>query len=297
MFHIAEELQLLGHQVFIIRAYGSDDGARIYQPFVPVIDDNVEVDLAICGWWPLAQKVMESDAKWKGAFLMHDERINHPAAAASFYLPWQFWLVTAPWVGRVLDGKTKAPVHVFNTSYERDWFYPRDNKVDKEVVFFSRWQKRKNPELGYAAMNLLKKRRPDIKIVTFDSDPLPAGVVSQFSDRHERPTKNEMGKLFSEATVYVQAAREGYGTLVLEAGASGTPSVTPDRDGCELFPEGSVLLADEKAEDIVEKVIQLVDNADMREAQTKKILEFAASFTWTDTTKLINDFITKVCVS
>lgn len=269
---MANYLKRKGHDVFLV----ADHNTTPYNIEVPIVTEvEGELDVAIATWWPTCGAVQNSRAKKKGYLVQHDESICLDEGTAAkvnetYKMPWDFCITIAPWLKDFLKDFEQYNTVMFTPFVDYTHFKDWGNKDAKTVLYFSRPLERKRYREGMFALKIIKEQRPDIKIVTFDTDPLPEEFT--FVDKHViAPQGETLGRLYSEATVYMQATPiEGFGTLSLEAIACGTAVVTPDRGGTATFGEYLIQYVESNALEIAEKCIYLIDNPDVR-GQLEKV--------------------------
>lgn len=253
-----------------------------------------EYDLAIATWCMTAPYVQKCNAKKKGYLVQHDETISYGNEVAGTYsMPWDFMIVVSPWLKTLMEGYGNKNIHVYKPAFEPKVFVPYQNKVPDRVLYFARHYMRKNHKTAYKALEIIKERRPQTEIVTFDSEPLR--INYPFISKHygEVLSLGDMAKLYSSAAVYMQATPiEGFGILSLESMACGTAVVTPDEKGTEGFGEGVIQYCDPyDPSDIADKVIYLLDHPKEREVIERNGRIAIQDFSWVKEGAKLNEFL------
>ena len=236
-------------------------------------------DIAIATWCMTVPQVQGSGARLKGYLVQHDEGISYGLGAYETYkLPWDFAIATASWTQNFMKKRTKT--HLYIQGIDHELFYRHMDKNLKQVLFFLRKSHRKNWEVGFEALRLIKQKRKDISTVTFDMEPIEK---PDFIDKHIVALPYEkMSELYSESTVYMQSTPyEGFGALVMECMASGTMVVTPDRVGTEDFASDIVDYVDAyNPTEIAERCIYWIDHPLERKVLELKGMDRVKEFTW-----------------
>ncbi len=301
ILEIANGLSAKGHEVYLV---SDEKGVETMIPikgpktvFEEDLADIGQLDLAIATLWNSVWSVQRCNTKKRGYMVQHDERISwEPKIVEPTYrIKWDFCITIAPWLKRMMEGFGQENVYLLSPATDKEVFKPYGNKLPDRIIYFSRGLIRKNPSLGFAALEHIKNVRPDIEIVTFDSSPLPAAF--EFVDQHiQNPSQEELGKLYSSATVYMQSAPiEGYGLLAIEALSCGTAVVTPDVAGPEVFAfdeKGPIIrFAELTKEDISKQCLRLIDNPEERRDLEERGLKAASQITWPDEVEKLERFI------
>ena len=233
-----------------------------------------------------ADKIAQRIGAKSGYIVQHDESITYGDIVNKTYrVNWDFLITISPWLKRFLNGYGHTNIGMFMPGIDLSVYKPYNNKKPKTVCFYSRDMVRKRTDIGIKALEIIKKKRPDIEIHTydlFDKPKINCDVI------HHKGLQNEtMAELLSMCTVAMQSTPfEGFGTMSLEPMACGTAVVTPDMKGTEGFDKDTILYSKLDAEDIADRVIHLIDNDKQRKRRVKNGLKFAKTIT---TKRMIDD--------
>ena len=208
-------------------------------------EDIPDGDVVIATWWETAEWVGALAAS-KGAkvyFVQGHEVFPHLPVArcrATYRLPLHK-IVVARWLREVMDTEYgDTHVDVVPNSVDREQFFaPARGKQDAPTVgFLYSRATLKGLDVSLAALQLVRERVPDLRVIAFGSErppgdlPLPAGAEFSLS-----PAQDEIRNLYARCDVWVTASRsEGFNLPAMEAMACRTP-VVATRTG---WPEEAV---------------------------------------------------------
>jgi glycosyltransferase involved in cell wall biosynthesis len=172
-----------------------------------------------------------------------------------------------------------ARVHVIPHAIDHALFRPGNESREQFLLYPARPWRHKNHARLFEAFALLRKSRPDLRLVLTGGgleqlDALPAGI-----ERRGVVPAEELASLYRRAACLVfPSLYEGFGLPPLEAMASGCP-VAAARAGAipEVCDDAAVLFDPEDAEAIAAGVLE----AEARAAELSEHgLAHAAGFTW-----------------
>jgi glycosyltransferase involved in cell wall biosynthesis len=158
------------------------------------------------------------------------------------------------------------------------------------VVYAGRHIKEKRIDALVRGLAWARERRPGLRLELYGDGPDRGRVESvvkelgleQFVRFAGRRPEEEVGHAFARAACAATASeREGYGLIVVEAAAHGTPSVVvsgPENAATELVHEGvnGAIAADSSAEEVGAALLRVVDAGPaLREATARWFAESA----------------------
>jgi glycosyltransferase involved in cell wall biosynthesis len=154
---------------------------------------------------------------------------------------------------------------------------PKVKRANPYLFAVLDWQPRKNLRRLVKAFELLRARRPELELLvagTTAEEPLPAGVTML----GYTPT-DELVRLHRGAAAFVYPSLyEGFGMPIVEAMASGTPTVSSSHPSLdEASGDAAVRANPEDVEAIADGIERALDE---REALVPRGLEHARRFTW-----------------
>ncbi len=162
-------------------------------------------------------------------------------------------------------------------------YYSSVPESDRDGVglIFS-WHAAKDPETTLSVIRKLRVRRPDVPIRVFGAHRRPT-ELKQVSYRRY-PTVPQARGIYSRSLVWAVCSKaEGFSMPVLEAMACGCAVVATDCGGTrDIMADGEsgFLVPPQDSERIVDKVMQLLDNRDLRERIRNNSQSAVPQFTW-----------------
>lgn len=149
----------------------------------------------------------------------------------------------------------------------------RRANVESDVIFVGRLLNHKGVDLLLRAIEILKDRRPDVRLVIIGSGPERAKLEMLVSDLGLDDNVAMLGKIEHDAEVYglmraskvlaLPSRREGFGLVVIEGNACGLPVITLDHSDNAardlIRPGVNGFLARDCAEDIADRLHAALD--------------------------------------
>ena len=219
--------------------------------------------------------------------LFFDNQFLKKLAEGTYYLPLNK-IANSIWLKNLMKEKYGYDLPVINPAIDHSVFYPREVKKEGDklrVVAFGKQTRWKGfPEL-LKAMEIVMKKRNDVEFVVYGTKrpTYESRIPYKFV---QRPSDEELAKLYSSADVFVIASwYESFPLPPLEAMACGAPVVTT-RYGTEdyAFHEKNALVVppkDPKA--LADAILRLLNDEDLREQFRKEGPKTAKKFTWDKT--------------
>ncbi len=192
-------------------------------------------------------------------------------------------------------GFKEENISVIYNGIDTEFFKPSEKSPTPLVVYINRIRKYKRPDLALKVFKLVSERVKDVEFVIVGDGPYMK-VVKEMARELGIDVKftgfvSEEGKarILSSAWVLVNtSAKEGWGLVNMEAFASGTPVVgfrvhgvkDSVKDGYNGF------LSDyEDIYDMSEKVVEIIENENLRRMLSKNARKFAEKYTWDNSAK------------
>lgn len=255
--------------------------------------DVPDADVVVATWWETAPWVQTFE-HCKGAKVYFVQDYGAPGQELEKIVPtWKlgFHIVTiADWLAALVkQHAADAFVDVVGNAVDHELFHqpPRTMPEQPTIGFVYREDWVKGYDTALQAYRLAKKEIPNLRFVTFGSQPrAQLKHLSPDVEHHERPDDQELVALYGSCTAWLFASRlEGYGLPILEAMACRTP-VIATRAGAapELIERGGgwlVPIDDAQAMANAIKEACSLSPADWAKA-SEAAHQSVASYTWAD---------------
>ena len=261
---------------------------------------------------------------------------REPVVALIHQLAREYWLLELKppisWIGYILEPKylslyKHTPTITVSESTKRDleklgferiYVVPEglnmkplgktpEKNGDPAVIFLGRLKKTKQPDHAIKAFKLVAEKISDAKLLIVGDGPLKSklhrlvkrlkleGRVTIYG----RVDEERKIELLREAQALIfPAVREGWGLVVLEANACGTPAVGYDVPGLRdsiRHGETGILVPPGDVKALTEALTHLLTDDGLREKLSKNALEWSRQFSWDKTAeeflKMINHVV------
>ena len=208
---------------------------HVLEKFRPVVDSDVpDADVVIATWWETAEWVNRLEAR-KGAkvyFVQHHEVFEYlpvDRVRATYRLPLHK-IVIARWLKDLMAAEYgDHTVDLVPNSVDRSQFFapPREKQARPTVGFLYSTAPFKGVEITLRAIEFLRKRLPELRIISFGTERPGHGVpLPQGAEFHRSPPQDALRTLYSQCDAWITASRsEGFNLPALEAMACRTPVV------------------------------------------------------------------------
>jgi len=153
-------------------------------------------------------------------------------------------------------------------------------------IFVGRLKKAKRPDHAIAAFKIIKESLPDARLwIVGDGyyrkelEKMSGGGVEIFGNV---PMKRKLELMSKAHAILVPGVREGWGLVVTEANAMGTPAIGYNIHGLrDSIRDGSTgLLCQPNPEALAERGLELMRNKEMLERLSRNALAWAGEFDW-----------------
>lgn len=164
---------------------------------------------------------------------------------------------------------------------------------------------RKNLTRLFKAWEIVSQKRKDIWLVFVGEAGLASSNMSSIGSlpprviHLNRVNDEQLVQLYVDSLCYLHPSLyEGFGLPVLEAMACGTPVITSNITSMpEIAGDAAILIDPYDIESIVEGVIQVIDNEDLRKNLRGKGLNRSKKFTWENSAQLTWEVLQQVAMS
>jgi glycosyltransferase involved in cell wall biosynthesis len=189
---------------------------------------------------------------------------------------------------RGIDTKCFSPLFADKALHEK--WSPNGSPI---ALFAGRLVKEKDIETLIEAHKILQGRNVDYKLVFVGDGPMrnvveklvPDAILAGFKNGHD------LSQAFATADVFVfPSTTESFGNVVLEAQASGLPSIVSNEGGVrELVKDGETgfISRGKDAVDLAQKMEILLTNELLRNSFSIRASEFASKKSWNEVNKIL----------
>ena len=201
-------------------------------------------------------------------------------------------------------GINEKVIHVINYGVDHSVYKPNNNKSTYPYVFYlGRLKKFKGVHLLISAMEQVVKQIPSAKLsIIGNGDAQYESELKQLTNSlnlSKNITFYEFGlrdsllqkvQTMQEAWVLAfPSIREGFGLVVVEANACGTPTIATNVPGLRetVRDQETGILVSRRADAIADAIIQILSDEDLRGRLSKKALEWSMQFDWDRTANKI----------
>ncbi|MEM1630989.1 MAG: glycosyltransferase family 4 protein [Thermofilum sp.] len=171
---------------------------------------------------------------------------------------------------------------------------PRNAPKEHRILWVSRLVRMKEPGVFLDAVAKIRVE-PTFKVFLRGDGPL-RHYLENFVRKSGLEKKvffinrigfHKMPSLYSLSTIYVHTcSQEPFGLSVLEAMGGGLPVIVPSSGGAyEVAGEAALTFKPRDSEDLAEKILSLLHDAEMYEKFSRKSLERAKGFSWKKTAR------------
>ena len=172
------------------------------------------------------------------------------------------------------------------------------------IVFIGRLKKHKLPHHAILAFLIIKKQLPDARLWVIGDGYMRKELQEKYDGNgitfYGRVNSKIKSELLSKAHItLVPATREGWGLVVTESNAVGTPVVAYNVPGLRdsvKDGETGVLTKENSPESLASTAINLLKNHSLLEQFSSRALSFSKQFSW-DTTAEVFDKIIKETIA
>jgi glycosyltransferase involved in cell wall biosynthesis len=178
-------------------------------------------------------------------------------------------------------------IHLVHEGYD---FSPLDSVGEKEpvptIIFVGRFKKAKLPDHALEAFRLAKRDIPNLRLWMVGDGYVRSGLESKntpdvtFFGRLPLDRKSEL--VSKSHVIIVPAVREGWGLVVTEANAMGTPAIGYNVPGLRDSIKDGITgrLCQPNPESMAREIVSLMKDDNKRIELSKNALEDSRQYTW-----------------
>ena len=179
---------------------------------------------------------------------------------------------------------TDKPIFVVPNGVDLEKFYEKE-KEQGTITYLGRFVPHKKLDLLIKSFIIAQKQIPSLKLFLAGYGPLQPYLKNKYDKKHNikflgKITEEQKRELLAKSWLFMLTSkREGYGIVVLEALASGTPVLLadyPENAAKELIMKGGGIIEKPDSKKLANKIIELYKNTTLYEnikSQTKKTVQ------------------------
>ena len=198
-------------------------------------------------------------------------------------------------------GIPRDRIRLFPLGVDHDRYVPGEQKSEVPLfVFVARLVPMKRADLCVAAMPHVLRRHPNARLAIVGYGPeeralerqihhlgleRSVSLVNRDALYFEKTPGDRKVELMQRAWAHVlPSVKEGWGMVVTEAAACGTPSIVTDvtglRDSVRDGETGIVISSDPTPMELGDAMLRVIEDADLRDRLSRGAVEWAARFDW-----------------
>lgn len=200
-------------------------------------------------------------------------------------------IVISSWLQKMVEDEGLACVKVPNGFNFKEFkcVKPSGEREPYTVAMLYNTNPAKGMEYSFEALDIVKKRFPQLKVNVFGVHPRPAEMPSWYN-YYQSPDINKLNWIYNNSLVYLATSvNEGWGLTVGEAMICGCAVVCTDAKGFLEMAKGgenALVVPKRDAESAANAMIRLIDNCSLRERLVNNALLSIREFDIEDSYKL-----------
>ena len=175
-----------------------------------------------------------------------------------------------------------------------------------DIIFIGRFIKEKNLDKLIEAVDLVRKKKPDVKCHIIGDGPEKNTILAHVSDSGLGDNIRFFGlKEYDEVIAILKASkvlvlpstREGFGIVVLEAFSCGVPVVTvssPRNAATELIDGDTGFIVNPDARELGESIYKLITDDILRKKMSLSVISKAQEYDWDKITEQLLDIYSRL---
>lgn len=202
----------------------------------------------------------------------------------TFHLPLNK-IVISSWLLKLLNNIGEKAVVVPN-GFDFEYFkqtIPIANRNKYAVSMLYHESPRKNCEMAFKALKLVKKQFPDLTVLIFGTPPRPAFLPDWYTYT-QCPTKEQHNKIYNSSAIFIGTSiAEGWGLTVGEAMICGATVACTNTDGYKEMAKHEYNALISPINDHIalsNNIIRLIKNDELRIRLAQNAVNDIKKFTW-----------------
>ena len=250
-----------------------------------------EADATFATFWPTAENVLALPNGGRRFYLVQDFEpsfypgdAHHTERAENTYRAGFHCITLGPWLARLLHSRYGATTDYFDFAVDTDlyWPRPRPRALHGRVCFYARpATPRRGYELGLAAFEIVKKRRPEIDLAFFGAEeltPAPTFPVRRLGQINQE----ELAQLFSQSDVGVvfSLTNPSFVPLEMMACRCAVVEIASERWDGTLTHARDAWLVEPNAQAVADGIEQLLEDKALRDGLVERAYRRTQEMSW-----------------
>ena len=276
-----------------------------YHRFAGSIGD---ADATLATFWPTVENLLALSSGGRRYYLVQDfepsfypAEPNHYARAENTYRAGLHCITLGPWLAQLLRERYRVTADHFDFAVDKAVYNPRDTVRDgrRRVCFYARpTTPRRAYEMGLAALEIVKRRLPEVEICFFGT----AELLPEpgFSVRHCGILDEEaLADLFSSSDVGVVFSLSNPSFVPLEMIACGCAvvEIASERWRGVLTHDENAWLVSPNAVAIANGIIELLTKDDLRDRLIENGLRLTQDMSWSASARQVESILLRGAVA
>lgn len=194
-------------------------------------------------------------------------------------------IVISNWLKKIID-EEKEDCALIPNGFDFNYFRytkPIDKRDKFSVVMLYHEMERKGCKYGFEALNLVKKRYPQLKVTLFGTPERPDDLPEWY-EYYQRPNRDTHNRIYNETAIFLGTSNiEGWGLTVGEAMICGAAVVCTDNKGyleMAVHKENALVSPVRDAQALADNIIRLFEDDELRCRLASNAMEHIKQFTW-----------------
>ena len=194
-------------------------------------------------------------------------------------------VAVANWLKEIMDEEgveCRVVPNGFDFNYFR-YSNPIEKRDRYTIAMLYHTAELKGCKYGFEALELVKRRYPQLRVLMFGTTPRPEGLPEWY-EYYQRPDRDRHNRIYNEASIFLGTSNiEGWGLTVGEAMICGAAVVCTDNKGyleMAKHEENALVSPVRDAEALAENVIRLIEDDELRVRLAGNAMEGIRKFSW-----------------
>ena len=195
-------------------------------------------------------------------------------------------IAISSWLQRIIREEEHEECALVPNGFDFNYFHlttPIEQKDKKRVTMLYHLMDRKDCQCGFDALEIVKKKYPDLRVNIFGTPKRPASLPEWY-DYTQCPDRETHIRLYNEAAIFIGTSKvEGWGLTVGEAMICGCAVACTDNPGyLEMAKDKNTALVSpvHDSKQLADNIIRLIEDDQLRLRIAKAGNQFIQQFTW-----------------